>query len=442
MAIFDILAAGAAGDGTANDAAAIQRAIDACATAGGGTVLVPAGRTFLTSVLQLRSHVNLHVEGGAVLASTDGRQDFPNQTVIEAHDAEDVAITGTGVIDGRAHRFMVSELPHIYRGNDWRPHLIRFFGCRKVTVRDITLRDAAQWALTPIGCDGVLIHGITIRNDLKVPNGDGIDPDNSRNVRISDCDIQVGDDAICLKSSREWMKYGACENITVTGCTLVSTSCAIKLGSGIWTAIRDCVFDSCVIKGSNRGLGIQHRDAGTVENILFSNMVVETRLFHEDWWGCAEPIYVTSEPRVAGQPVGSIRRVRFQNILCRGENGAVIRGCAESRPEEILFDGVRLAIGKTSKWPSGQLDLRPSPTGRVPHRVAGVYAQHVRGLTLRHTEVAWDPTSRSDCFGPALECHAVENLHLEDFRGTAALPERDAAHLVTEQPEISNPGKQ
>jgi polygalacturonase len=130
MGTFNLLEFGARGDGAANDAAAIQAAIDRCAEAGGGTVLVPAGRTFLTSRIVLRSRVNLHLEPGAVLASTDGRDDFPNQTVIEAWDAEDVSITGTGTVDGRAHRFMLAELPHIYRGCDWRPHLIRLVGCR------------------------------------------------------------------------------------------------------------------------------------------------------------------------------------------------------------------------------------------------------------------------------------------------------------------------
>ena len=424
MTTFDVRSFGAVGDGVANDAVAIQKTIDACATAGGGTVLIPAGRTFLTSAICLKSHVNLHVEGGAVLASTHGRHDFPNTSVIEAHDAEDVAITGTGIIDGRGREFMTAELPHIYRGTDWRPHLIRLFGCRKVTIRDITIRDAAQWALTPIGCDGVLIHGITIRNDLKLPNGDGIDPENCHNVRISDCDIQAADDCICLKSAREWMHYGPCENITVTGCTLTSTSCAIKLGSGIWAGIRNCVFDSCVIKGSNRGLGIQHRDAGFVENIVFSNIIIETRLFHDDWWGKAEPIYITALPREAGKPVGPVRNIRFHNILCRGENGIYLRGCPESRPEGLVFDNVRVEIDKTSKWPGGKHDCRPGLIDIREHRIAGVYAQCVRDLTLRNVEVAWG-RNRPDYFGHAVETHAVAGLRMEGLRGEAAFPERD-----------------
>jgi polygalacturonase len=434
MGTFNLLEFGARGDGAANDAAAIQKAIDRCTEAGGGTVLVPAGRTFLTSRIVLRSRVNLHLEPGAVLASTDGRDDFPNQTVIEAWDAEDVSITGTGTVDGRAHRFMLAELPHIYRGCDWRPHLIRLVGCRKVTIRDVTLRNAAQWALTPIGCDGVLVHGITIDNDLKVPNGDGIDPENCRHVRISDCHIAAGDDAICLKSSREWMKYGPCEAVTVTGCTLVSTSCAIKIGSGVWTSVRDCVFDSCVIRRSHRGLGIQHRDAGSVENLLFSNMVIETRLFHDDWWGRSEPIYVTALPREAGKPVGPVRNIRFRNLLCRGESGIYVCGSPESVPEGLSFEGVRVEIDKTSRHAGGRYDNRPGTGGLYEHRTAGVYVQRAKRVTLRNVEVVWG-ANRPDSCGPALECHAVEGLEVEEFRGEAAHPDREPARVATDSPE-------
>ena len=96
---------------------------------------------------------------------------------------------------------------------------------------------------------------------------------------------------------------------------------------------------------------------------------------------------------------------------------------------------MRLAIAKTSKWPAGHLDLRPGVIGRVPHRVAGIYAQHVLGLVLRDTEVVWDDRASSDSFGHALECHAVENLRLEGFRGSAAHPDRDAAQCATEKAE-------
>jgi hypothetical protein len=434
--VFDVLSFGAVGDGVTNDGRAIQRAIDACAAAGGGTVFVPAGKTYLSGTVRLASFVDLHVEGGAWIIASDRRRDYPNDALrclIEAYDASGIALTGTGVIDGRAKRFMTAELPHIYRGNDWRPRLVGFVGCRGVTVRDITLADAANWALHPAGCEDVVISGVRILNDLKVPNCDGIDPDRCRNVRISDCLIQAGDDCICLKTSGEFPQYGPCENVTVRGCTLVSTSAAVKIGSGTVADLRDIVFDGCVIRASNRGLGIQLRDGGNVENVLFANMTVETRLFHEDWWGGGEPIYVTAVPREAGAKVGAVRNVRFTNILCRGEGGVFIAAQDPGRIENVLLENVRVEINKWTKWRGGRHDLRPTGgdrrTGISDHRTAGFYVERAEGVTLRNCEVAWG-ANRPHYFGHALEAHSAEGLAVENFRGEAAHPDRDASTFM------------
>ena len=436
MATFDILDFGAVGDGATNDAPAIQRAVDVCAAAGGGTVLVPAGKTYLSGTFRLRSFVNLHVEGGARIIGSDRREDYPNddlRCLVEAQDARQVSITGVGLIDGRARRFMIEELPHICRMNDWRPRLVGLVGCRGVTVRDVTLKDSANWGLHLAGCEDVVIHGVRILNDLKVPNCDGIAPDHCRNVRISDCHVEAGDDCIVVKNSRPFARYGPSENITVTGCTLVSTSSAIKIGTESVNDFRGLVFDACVVRGSHRGLSIQLRDEGTIENVLFSNMIVETRLFHEDWWGRAEPIYVTAIPREPGSAVGRVRNVRFTDILCRSENGAFIAGCSDSRPEDILLENVRVEVDKWTPWPGGRHDRRPTMgdwrIGVSDHRTAGFYIEQARGVTLRNCEVRWGD-SRPDYFGPALEAHGVEGLVLENFKGDAAHPQRDKATLI------------
>ena len=230
--MYNIFDYGASGDGQTNDASAIQQAIDACAGAGGGLVLVPAGHTYLCGQINLRSHVNLHIEGGARLAASLEREHYADGVWLRAERAENIAITGLGCIDGQGKAFMRRDDRYIYwldRAHDFRPRLIKLIGCTNVTLRDITILDAPEWAIHPVGCQDVLIHGIRILNSLKVPNCDGIDPDNCRNVRISDCHIEAGDDCIVLKSGPD---YGPCENITVTGCTLVSTSCALKIGTG------------------------------------------------------------------------------------------------------------------------------------------------------------------------------------------------------------------
>jgi polygalacturonase len=123
------------------------------------------------------------------------------------------------------------------------------------------------------------------------------DLDHSKNVRISDCYIESGDDCICLKNRREYEEFGRCENITVTNCTMTSRSCAIKIGSENMDTIRQVLFNNCIIKKSNRGVGIQNRDEGVVSDVIFSNMIIEGHLFSDVWWGKAEPIYVTAYRR-------------------------------------------------------------------------------------------------------------------------------------------------
>lgn len=426
LSIYDIRDFGALGDGSTDDAAAIQRAIDACHAAGGGTVLVAAGRTFLSGAFALKSHVTLHIEGGAALIASAEHAAYPRGIMIEAFEAHNIALTGTGLIDGRARQFMVAELPHIFRGTNWRPRLIGLTGCRGITIRDLTIKDAAFWGLHLAGCEDVLIHGIRILNDLKVPNCDGIDPDHCRNVRISDCHIEAGDDCIVLKATREHAHYGACENITVTGCTLVSTSCAIKIGTETVGDIRNIVFNSCVIRSSSRGLGIMLRDEGNVENISFSNMIVETRLFHDDWWGKAEPIYVTAYHRTAGAPLGRIRHVRFRNILCRGENGVYIGGSPDSRPEDIVLDGVRVEVDSWSRYEGGRYDRRPcAGEGIVTHPTGGIVCQMADEVTVRDCAVRWG-AQRRPYWRHALECEDVRGLRLDQFSGEAAHPEHDA----------------
>ena len=444
MPTFNVLDYGAAGDGTALDTAALQGAVDACASSGGGRVLVPGGKAFLSGTVRLKSRVELHLEGGAEILGSERIEDYSPgrfRALLEACDADGVAVTGLGTLDGRAHRFMTEERPYIYRAKRERPHLLLLEGCTGVTLTDITIKNAANWGVHPVGCEDVVIRGLRILNDLKVPNCDGIDPDHCRNVRISDCHIEAGDDCIVLKNRAEYPEYGPTENVTVTGCTLVSTSAAVKIGTESVGDFRNIVFQGCIVHSSNRGLAVQLRDQGNVENVLFANSIVESRLFYEGWWGKAEPIYVTAIPRAPGRPVGRVRNVRFSNILCRSENGAFLAGSEGSPLEDVVLEGVRIEVDKWSKWPGGWHDRRPcmSPdtsfgidpakdAGLHRHPTAGVYIEHARGVTLRNSEVVWGEAVQ-EYWRHALEAHAAEDLRLENFRGEAAHPGRDEAVL-------------
>jgi polygalacturonase len=391
---------------------------------------VPAGGVFLTGSFELKSHVNLHLESGAELRASPDPDDYDGQTLIRALDAERISLTGRGTINGQGRQFMERELDHIYRPKSWRPRMMVLEDCRNVRLQDLTLRESALWTVHLAGCSDVAVHGLSIMNDRKIPNCDGIAVDCSTNVRISDCHIEAGDDCIVLKTLERFAEYGPCENVTVTGCTLASTSAALKIGTETVNDIRNAVFSNCVARSSSRGLGIMLRDGGTVENILFSNMTVETRYFHDDWWGVAEPIYVTALPRAAGRAVGTVRNVRFTNILCRGENGVFIRGSEASMPEAVLLQNVNVRVEKWGELPGGKYDVRPTvEEGVYEHPTAGIYCEKARHLTLDRCRVEWGE-ERPPYFRHALEVHDVHGLETLHFQGASAHPDHYAAQLM------------
>ncbi|MFP3936874.1 MAG: glycoside hydrolase family 28 protein [Phycisphaerae bacterium] len=440
---------GAVCDGETLDTEAIHKAIDACHAAGGGRVVVPAGRKCLTGTIELKTGVDLHVERGATLLASDNidhytaaafpGSDKPGWALIVAHDAEDVAITGDGVIDGQGRAFMESLDRYHYNARRDRPQLIGFFNCRRVTMRDVTIRDSANWAVHPAGCEDVLITGIRILNDLRLPNCDGIDPDHCRRVRISDCHIDAGDDCIVIKNRQEFPDAGPSEDIVVTNCVMCSTSTAVKIGTESMDDFRRITFSNCIIRSSNRGLSIQLRDAGNVEDILFSDCIIETRYFYPSWWGRSEPIYVTAVHRAPGTKLGRVRNVRFRNILCRSENGVFLVGSEDSPLQDVELSDVRVEIDKWSKWPGGQQDRRPcmSPNtdfgiepekdaGLTEHPTSGVYAENATGLRLRGVRVVWG-ANKQDYWAHGIEAHNVEGLDLEGFEAPAGkddLPDR------------------
>jgi polygalacturonase len=387
---YSLLSYGAAADGRTNDREALQRAIDAAHAAGGGTVEVPAGRQVLTGSFALKSHVTLHLAPGSRLLASTEQADYRAGVFIEAFAAEEIAITGTGTIDGQGIKFMAEELPHIFRPKPWRPKLMVLEACRRVRLRDFTIRDSAQWAVHLTGCDDVVVDGLTILNNLKIPNCDGIDPDHSKNVRISNCHIEAGDDCIVIKNRRESAQYGPAENIVVTNCTLVSTSAALKIGTETVNDVRDVIFSNCVIRGSHRGVALMLRDEGSIENVLVHNLTIETRLFHPDWWGAAEPISITALPRTAGGKIGRIRGVRFDQIVARGEGGVLISGSDASVLEDIVLNNVHLEVRRTTEFPLGRFDLRPLPKNEpTTGALLGFQVRHARDITLRDCSVRW-----------------------------------------------------
>lgn len=415
---FNVTGYGAKGNGVTDDAKAIQRAIDACSASGGGSVVFPSGKTFMAGPLHLKSNVDLHLQPNSVLLANPDEAVYTESAFrenrgegmmwISGKDIHNVSITGHGRIDGNGVAFMGQELSDSYELKpvtdfDPRPHVLTLVNASNVKINGVTIANSAYWTVHLVGCYDVAISDISLLNNLKIRNGDGIDIDHSRKVRISNCFIESGDDCICLKNRREYEEYGPCEDVVVTNCIMTSRSCAVKIGSENMDAIRRVLFDNCIITKSNRGIGIQNRDEGTVSDVTFSNMTVDCRLFSDVWWGKSEPIYVTSYPRARGNhkdagwrfpkgatqgACGEVSNIRFIDIYSTSENG-IFLGCDEpGKIRNVTLDNIDLTLLKPAQYEGGVFDRRPCEgEGFIKAPSSGIYTENIENLNINRLNI-------------------------------------------------------
>ena len=352
--IFAIDDYGAIGDGTTLNTRAIQRAIDACHAAGGGRVVVGAG-AYLTGTVTLRSHVELHLAAGARVIGSPRIEDyeafeFPgyfverspekcSQALFRAADAEHIAITGLGVVDGSGRAFYNTA------ERAWgvfypkpaapRPRILIALRCRDVVLDGIQLNESPCWTVWLMACERVRIRGIQMHADQAMINNDGIDIDGCRDVVISDSILQTGDDCIAIRNMRRLREVeGVCENVVVSNCLLNSWCQGIRVGCPSDGVIRNLRFSNLQIISRGNGITLDYPErylapdgvaTADVTGVAFSDIAIHCG---------ASPVMVTVAESISLKRLG---RLRFTNIESSSGKPWRIVGSPGT-----IIDGVRL----------------------------------------------------------------------------------------------------
>lgn len=318
--VINIRSFGAIGDGVAMETKAIQASIDACHDAGGGIVRVPAG-DFQIGTIELKSNVTLSLDYGATLLGSINKDDYRTEglddpreggphCLIYANGATNIAIDGLGVIDGRGTPENFPRLRSGGRNQGLRPRLLRMVNCDELTFSGVTWKRPAFWGLHLIDCKNIHFDAVTIRFRDNNFNNDGLDLDGCEDVLIENCDIDSGDDAICLKSSKN-----PCRNIVVRGCKVSSNTAALKFGTSSRGGFIDVKVTNCYFYNSPMGaIKLQLVDGGRLENVDISRIVMKDV-------GC--PIFIRLGDRGSTfsksgnekPPVGTLKNIRISDVV-------------------------------------------------------------------------------------------------------------------------------
>jgi polygalacturonase len=450
--VFDVKTYGARGDGKTPDRDAINKAIDAAAAAGGGTVFFPAG-TYLTGSLRLRSNLTLQLEHGATLEASadpaaydaaepnqwDKFQDFGHShfhnSLIWGEGLENVSIVGGGMIGGKA-------LTRGERGGGG-DKAIALKLCRRVTLRDFSILTGGHFGILATGVDNLTIDNVTIDT-----NRDGIDLDSCRNVRISNSSVNApNDDAIVLKGTHALGLARPSENVTITN-SLVSgfdvgslvdgtyqrtlkqapdrdgPTGRIKIGTESEGDFRNITISNVVFDRS-RGLALESVDGAHIEDIAISNITMREV--------SNAPIFLRLGSRMRapeGTPVGSIRRVNISNVVAYDADpryGSILSGIPGHDIEDVKLSDIRilyrggLTLDQVAKQPADLVNTfffratggvpprepyatperekeypEPSMFGMMP--AYGFFLRHVKGIELHNVEVGFIKEDRRPAF--------------------------------------------
>jgi hypothetical protein len=411
-AVHDVRAHGARGDGTTLDTAAFQAAIDACSSAGGGQVRVPPGR-YLTGTFELKSHVAFHLEAGARIVGTTNLAEYRRPKIPEfmpelrlgnwhrgliiAEGAEDVSISGPGIIDG--NRVFDPKGEERQRG----PHTLVFVNCRRWTIRDVTFLDAANYAVFFQVSDDIDIRGVTFIGGWDGVHFRGAPQRWCRNVGIFGCRFYTGDDSI---AGRYW------DHTVISGCTINSSCNGIRLiGPATRLLVTDCLFygpgqqphrtsnRTNMLSGIILQPGAWDATQGLLDDVLLANNTMHR---------VASPVTVWTRE---GNPVN---RVTLSGLEATGvyRSALSVESWAAAPITNMVVRNARIEFAGGGK--SGPLigavqgpgvDARSLPAW-------GVYARNVEHLEISDVRLM---VEREDA-RPAVFAESVRHLRIEDAR--------------------------
>ena len=462
--VFDVRAFGATGDGKTLDSPAINKAIEACAAGGGGTVWVPAG-TYLSGSIHVTNNLELHLCAGATLlaapqkmnaydetepwegtAYQDGGHTYFHNSLIWGENLTNVFITGPGRIygeglvrgDGKQDSrsgFSNWNKPDAPRTNSPPDHLgnkaIALKLCRNVLIRDITILKGGHFAILVTGCDNMTVDNVTMDTDR-----DGIDIDCCRNTMVSNCRINApGDDALCPKSSFALGRNVITENLTIVNCqvfgfemgTLLDGTMKpsrtkngrIKFGTEANGGFRNCTVANCTSRGC-RGLALEEVDGGIMENITINNLTMMDVATY--------PIYITTGSRNRGPNVTAPSRARnilISNVIATGVesmSGIQITGIPEQPIEGVRLENIRIEFKgggtkeEAARTPKELGTGYPEPRNVGVMPAYGLFARHVRDLELANIRVSFE----KDDWRPAISCLDVDGLEIDNLKAQVA----------------------
>ena len=440
--VYNVKDFGATGN-SANATQAFRQAIETCSGQGGGVVYVPPG-DYTVGTVQLRDHVTLHLEAGATLFLSQNREDFVRggRAMIFAENAENIAVTGRGTLNGLA-RYDYTEMRDVdgriareielarLAGVDMR----RYYRSREAMntymfiindstdflLEGVSVINSPLWTVRLNDCNRVFVRGVYLYSDLeKGVNADGIDICSCSNVTISNSVIVTADDSICIKSvSRNEKPANPCRNITVTNCVLTSSSTPLKIGTEtVETEISHVLFHNCVIRNSNKGFGIDVLDGATVSDIVFSNLTIETSRRHWNWWGNAEMCKIVLDRRNPSSKLGVIRNVVIDNITADVMGTSKIAGHPDRPLENIRISNVRMTM-----HPEDYKDKRSTHAFVI---------DRVQELRIRDLTIRWSEEEAEKKWQSALVLSRVSDFVVDSFSGRQGLLTGNASAILLE----------